>query len=281
MIADLTFQQQLLDEVLKALQGGPPVVVATVVRAPAEAPVAMGQKLLVRSDGSTLGSFGGGPLEAAVIEDAQKARTEVPRRSVRTFYYLPDGWRTERRAAAPAGAIEIMIEVTEAPAWLLIAGAGHIGVALAKMAAMCGFSVAVVDDRPDYANQERIPEADKILCGDFVEMLRSFPIDSNTYIVCVTRGHKQDELSLRAVVDSPAAYIGMIGSRRRTSTVLQHLYEEGFPKEALERVHTPIGLDIGAETPEEIAVSILAELILVRRGGTGRPMREIHPPRFG
>lgn len=281
MITDLTFQQQITDEVLKALEGGPPVMVATVVRAPEAAPVMIGQKLLVRSDGSTLGSLDGGPIEAAVIEDAQTARTALPRRSVRTYYYRTDGWRTERRSEAPAEAIEIMIEVMEAPAWLLVVGAGHIGAALAKMGAMCGFAVAVVDDRPDYANQERIPEADKILCGDFVEMLRSFPIESNTYIVCVTRGHKQDELSLRAVVTSPAAYVGMIGSRRRTSTVLRHLYEEGFPKEALERVHTPIGLDIGAETPEEIAVSILAEIIMVRRGGTGRPMREIEPPRFG
>jgi xanthine dehydrogenase accessory factor len=116
--------------------------------------------------------------------------------------------------------------------------------------------------------------ADRVMCGDFTQLLAEFPITQTTYIVLVSRGHKQDETALRAVVTRDARYVGMIGSRRRVATVLRHLAEEGYPIEALERVYTPIGFDIGAETPEEIAVSIMAELIAVRRGGSGRPMRE-------
>ncbi|HTE83356.1 MAG TPA: XdhC family protein, partial [Dehalococcoidia bacterium] len=169
-------------------------------------------------------------------------------------------------------AAQVLIEVIEAPATLLVVGAGHIGRSLAKIGAEAGFSVAVLDDRPDYASPELIPEADRVICADFEEALHAFPINPNTYIVMVTRGHKQDELSLRVTVTSPAGYVGMIGSRRRTSAVLQHLLEDGIPKAALDRVHTPIGLDIGAETPGEIAVSIIAEIIMMRRGGHGGSM---------
>lgn len=117
--------------------------------------------------------------------------------------------------------------------------------------------------------------ADRVICGDFVAELRRYPIDAATYIVMVSRGHKQDELALREVAASAAGYVGMIGSLRRVSTVLTHLAQEGVPREALERVYTPIGLDIGAETPEEIAVSVVAELVLVRRGGTGQKLSEL------
>jgi xanthine dehydrogenase accessory factor len=116
--------------------------------------------------------------------------------------------------------------------------------------------------------------ADHVMAGNLTSHLDAFPIDQTTYAVLVSRGHKQDETALRAVVTRGAAYVGMIGSRRRVATVLRHLAEEGYPVEALERVYTPVGFDIGAETPEEIAVAIIAEIINVRRGGTGRHMRE-------
>jgi hypothetical protein len=132
----------------------------------------------------------------------------------------------------------------------------------------------VVDDRPEYANRERFPEADRITCGRFEEVLADYPIDAGTHIVCVTRGHRHDETSLKLVVDSPAAYVGMIGSKRRVKAVLQHLVEDGASAEHVARVRTPIGLDIGAETPEEIAVAIMAEIVMERRGGGGASMRE-------
>jgi xanthine dehydrogenase accessory factor len=260
---------EIVRAVLDALAGGEAVVTATVIAAPESAGVRVGDKLAVRRDGSTIGRLDGGPLEETVRALAHAAFSE---HSAGSVFVLPDGGQVRRGDSEFSSAAQILIETVEAPATLLVVGAGHIGRSLAKIGAETGFSVAVLDDRPDYASPELIPEADQVICADFEEALSRFPINENTSIVMVTRGHKQDELSLRATVTSRAAYIGMIGSRRRTAAVLQHLADEGFPQPALDRVHTPIGLDIGAETPEEIAVSIIAEIIMVRRGGSGGSM---------
>lgn len=257
---------KIAEEVVRAAQGGPSVAVATVIRAPAGA-TAHGSKLLVRADGSRLGGLGGA-LEETVAADCHAALTRLPRTQVESLFYRADGTRLHRLEAGP-GEFEVMIEVTESPATLIVVGGGHVGQSIATIAAHVGFSVVVLDDREAFANRERFPMADQVICGDFVEELRRYPIDGTTYIVLVSRGHKQDELGLREVAASSAAYVGMIGSLRRVSTVLTHLAREGVPREALERVHTPIGLDIGAETPGEIAVSVVAEIIAVRRGGTG------------
>jgi xanthine dehydrogenase accessory factor len=260
---------EIVQAVLTALSGGEAVVTATVVAAPEGAGVRPGEKFAVRRDGTTIGALDGGPIDETVRSLAQTAFSE---HSTSSVYLLPDGREVRRSDPEFPAAAQILIEAVEPPATLLVVGAGHIGRSLAKIGAEVGFSVAVLDDRPDYASPELIPEADQVICADFEEALSQFPINESTYIVMVTRGHKQDELSLRATVTSRAAYIGMIGSRRRTAAVLQHLAEEGFPQDALDRVHTPIGLDIGAETPEEIAVSIIAEIIMVRRGGRGGSM---------
>ena len=267
--------REIASEVLRAARAGPPVVVATIIAAPRGAAPAEGSKFLVRGDGSELGDFGGGAFEAAVLEDCLSGLTEFPRRPVQALYYRPEGGRVHRlEVKGGADAYEVMMEIIEAPVTLLIVGGGHIGLSLATIGAHVGFSVAVLDDRTLYANAERFPMADQVMSGDFPEHLRDFPIGATTYIVLVSRGHKQDETALRAVVTRGAGYVGMIGSKRRVATVLRHLAEEGYPIDALERVYTPIGFDIGAETPEEIAISIMAELIAVRRGASGRPMRE-------
>ncbi len=263
---------RILAEVMAAQEGGPAVVVATVIEGPRGGPVPVGAKLLLRQDGSCIGSLGGGALEAAVLVDAREA---FRRHAVQSLFYAADGTSLSRREAEGGRGYQVMLEAHERLATLLIVGGGHIGRALATIGGLCGFSVVVVDDRSEYANRERFPEADKVICGDFAEALREYPIDSNTYIVTVTRGHKHDEVSLRQVAESAAAYVGMIGSKRRVGAVLQHLIDEGLDVEAVRRVQTPIGLDIGAETPEEIAVAIMAEVIQVRRGGSGRPMREV------
>ena len=266
-------QSQIAQEVVRAARGGPAVAVATVIRAPAATEPAIGAKLLVRAGGPRLGSLGGRALEEAVAADCHAAMARLPRSQVESLFYAADGTRL-RRVEAGAGEFEVMIEVTERPATLLIIGAGHVGQSIATIAAHAGFSVTVLDDREAFANEERFPMADRVVCGDLVEELRNIALDSATYVVLVSRGHKQDELGLREVVTSDAAYVGMIGSLRRVGTVLTHMAREGVVSEALERVHTPIGLDIGAETPEEIAVSIVAELIAVRRGGTGGKLSE-------
>jgi len=268
----------ILSEVAAALEGGPPVLVATVIAAPADASAHVGSKMLVRLDGFSAGGLGDAALDAAVRAEAPDA---FRRHYVETLYVDRDGRRSARLEAPEGDAYQVMLEVHERPATLLIIGAGHVGKALATIGNMCGFSVEIVDDRPEYANADRFPEADRVTCGRFDEVLDGYPIDANTYVVCVTRGHKHDETSLRLVAASDAAYVGMIGSKRRVGAVLQHLVEDGIDAQAVERVHTPIGLDIGAETPEEIAVSIMAEIIRARRGGTGAPMREASRRRRG
>jgi xanthine dehydrogenase accessory factor len=269
---------RILTETRAALEGGPPVLVATVIAGPTNVPGALGAKMLVRPDGSSSGGIGDDKVEAAVLIEAPDA---FRRHSVETIYVDRSGRRVNRLDAPEGAVYQVMLEVHERPATLLIVGAGHVGKALATIGDMCGFSVEVIDDRPEFANAERFPEADRITCGRFDEVLDGYPIDSNTYVVCVTRGHKHDETSLRLVAPSDAAYVGMIGSKRRVGAVLQHLVEHGVDAHAVERVHTPIGLDIGAETPEEIAVSIMAEIIRARRGGSALSMREVSRPRRG
>jgi xanthine dehydrogenase accessory factor len=271
--------EEIARETLRAADEGPPVAVATVLRAPDGATAEPGAKLLVRRDGSRLGGVGGGALEDAVARDCLAALTRLPRSNAEAWFYRLDGTRTDRMQAG-SDAIEVMIEVTEPPAALIVVGGGHVGQALAAIAALAGFSVTVLDDRDAFANAERFPTADRVVCGDVVAELRRLSIDSSTYVVCVSRGHKLDEIALREVISRGAGYVGMIGSMRRVSTVLTHLAREGCSREDLERVHTPIGLDIGAETPEEIAVSIVAEMIAVRRGGTGQRLSEVRKARI-
>ena len=177
---------QILAEVMVAQSAGPAVVLATVIQTPDESAVAVGAKLLRRRDGSSLGTLGGRPLEAAVLADGGDA---FRRHGVESLFYSPDGARiTRREAESGSGGYQVMLEVHEPPATLVIVGGGHIGKALVTIGDLCGFSVVVVDDRPDYANQERFPEADRVICGGFAEVLGELPIDANTYIVTVTRG---------------------------------------------------------------------------------------------
>jgi len=231
-------------------------------------------KMAVWGDGRTLGSLGAA-FDAMVVPDARDALAQGTSQS---FIYPKTGGPRTRRAEQQA-AFEVYVEVVKPPT-LLVVGAGHVGGFVAKLGKLVGMQVAVIDDRPEFANRERFPEADRVICDDFIPALQGFPIDASTFLVVVTRGHKQDETSVRAVIGSKAGYIGMIGSRRRAGAVLKLLRESGVPRAALERVRTPIGLDIGAETPEEIAVAIIAEIIMTRLGGTGRPLSQVEKLAF-
>ena len=278
-MADAGVAAQIAAEVVRAARSGDSIAVATVISAPEDSRARSGDKILVRLDGSRIGGLGGSSLEEAIAGDARTALTAFPRTQTESLYYRAEGERIHRLEAKESDDVyEVMIEVIEPPATLLIVGGGHIGLSLATVGQSCGFSVAVLDDRATFANEERFPMADKIMAGDVGTHLDEFPVGSNTYVVLVSRGHKVDEEALRHTVARGAAYVGMIGSKRRVSTVLRHLAEEGFPLEALEAVYTPIGINIGAETPEEIAVSIMAEIIMVRRRGKGGQMREGRPP---
>jgi len=255
---------EITRRLLAAAEGGDPVVLASVLE-PGPLPLQPGARLLVGRSGERLGSLGDPALDDMI---AAKAPDAFAGHLTQTFYVTPDGL-SERTVR---GATAIYLEVVESKPVFLVVGAGHIGRSLAKLADFLDFQVAILDDREDFANAERIPEADQVICADFEAALDRFPIDGNTYITLVTRGHKQDELSLRKCLGRGAAYLGMIGSRRRTTAVLQHLRDEGFDPAELAKVRTPIGLNIGAETPEEIAISIMAEVIMLRRGGDGSVM---------
>jgi xanthine dehydrogenase accessory factor len=255
---------ELTKRLLAAAEGGTPVLSATLIDAgPLGAPA--GARMLVEPGGERLGSLGEPALDAMVTAYAPEAFAAHGSQTV----YVTDAGLSQRTVS---GAAAVYLEVVERRSVFVVVGAGHVGRSVAKLADFLDYHVVVLDDREDFADAEKIPEADEVICEDFEEALERFPIDGNTWIVMVTRGHKQDELSLRKCLGRGAAYLGMIGSRRRTATVLEHLRDEGFDPEELAKVRTPIGLDIGAETPEEIAVSILSEVILLRKGGTSAPM---------
>ena len=218
-------------------------------------------KMMVTAQGQTLSTLGDASLEAQIARECLAAIEAGQPKPV-----------TLTLGEKPQAMVELFIEVAVPSPSLLIIGAGHIGQSLSRMGKLVGFRVVVLDDRPDFANVERFPEADEVIAADFAETLRDYPITDTTYVVVATRGHRYDEQSLRQVINSSAAYIGMIGSRRRVATVLRHLAEEGYPPERLRQVYSPIGLDIGGETPEEIALSIMAEIVQVRRGGRGQSL---------
>jgi xanthine dehydrogenase accessory factor len=269
----------IVEAVEAALDGGEPVAVATVTHGH-ETALQPGLKLLVRPSGARAGTIDGGALDERIASIALEQMTTLPRITMQTLWVAADGAIANRRSQAAVGAATVMVELFEAPARLVIVGGGHVGLALATVGELCGFSVAVFDDREDFANRERLPMAEYVYAGDIDAGLDAFDLGASDYVVLVSRGHQVDEQALRHTVGRGAAYVGMIGSRRRTGTVLNHLLEEGVDRDTLESVHTPIGLDIGAETPEEIAISILAEIIMVRRGGSGEQMKR-YRGRFG
>ena len=254
----------LTRRLMRAAEGGEPVLLAAVLE-PGPRPLIAGARLLVERDASLAGTLGDTQLDALVAAYAPDA---FANHAAETLYV----GASQLSSRTIAGATSIYVEVVESKPVFIVVGAGHIGRSLSKLADFLDFHVVVVDDREDFANEERLPEADEVICGDYEESLGRYVINANTYIVMVTRGHKQDELSLRCCLGRGAAYLGMIGSKRRTATVIEHLRDEGFDPAELAKIHTPIGLDIGAETPEEIAISIMAEVIMQRRGGTGATM---------
>ena len=257
-----------------SLEGEQGVVLATIIEAGGAWRPCTGQQMLVHENGETLGTLmlpdAPEGLTLQLIESAQKAiSTGKPHiKNVGATLVVA------RSAEAANAWAEIFIEPFVPNPVLLIAGAGHIAAPLASLAHLMNFSVSVTDDRASFASRERFTTAKQLLVGDIESMLKNYPITSRTHIVLVTRAHAHDVQGLRAIIDSPAAYIGMIGSQRRVWAVFKLLHEEGVPAGKLARVRAPIGLDLGGSTPEEIALCIMAEIIMLRHGGTGIAMSE-------
>ena len=215
----------------------------------------------------------GGHMEVAVCVYSREEQIQPLREAVnklRTGHPVTLAIRVQK----PKEAVEYRINLESAPK-VVIAGGGHVGLALAPLMVPLGFHVTVIDDRGDFANADRFPPPIESVVGDIEKTLGDWPIDANTYLVIVTRGHKHDERALSAVIDSPAKYIGMIGSKRKIAVIFEDLMHEGIEKEKLDRVHAPIGVAIKCVTPEEIALSIAAELVSVRRE---RYRREVEGP---
>ena len=230
-------------------------------------------RLLVASDGALIGgSLGDSVLDAAAARQAVALLADDRREIVVADANELTASSSGEIDLQAFGQLRLLFEISRPPLELIVCGGGHVGQAVAIAGRFLDFNVTVIDDRADFASREKFPdERIRLIADDFVAGLRSLRITPATHIVIVTRGHRHDEICLQEVIGSPARYIGMIGSRRRTTTIRERLKREGVAPELLRQVHAPIGLDINALTPEEIALAILAEIVLVRRGGSGAP----------
>lgn len=304
--------EPLLSEIVSRCAAGERVALCTVVATRGSTPQSKGAKMLVVADGKTIGTLGGGCVEAEVrkralellgsstsqlmefhldhdfgwddglicggvmeihaqiIDRAGSGRFEQMLRAVRdnVATLLKIGYEQK-------GAAKEYVEEIGPPPTLVIAGAGHVGQALGDLAAKLDFQVTVIDDRGDYASSERFPLAKRRIVGDIEAELRGLKIDQGTYIVIVTRGHRHDGQALHAVIDSAAKYVGLIGSKSKIKLIYDDLVAKGVSIEQLSRVHAPIGYEIGAISVPEIAVSIAAELIAVRRGRPDEPAKRL------
>jgi xanthine dehydrogenase accessory factor len=250
------------DEIVRLRGLGQKCAVATIVQVNGSIPSYESAKMLVREDGSMLGTIGGGCVEAEVWNAAREViETEKPRHL--TFSLGQDA--AYDNGLICGGQLNIFVEPVTPQPRAYIFGGGHVSKNISKIAALAGFSTVVVDDREAFANAERFPEADATYAEPYEEVFSKLPVTSSSYLIIVTRGHRDDMRVLRWAVTTEARYIAMIGSKRKTISVVHELEKEGFAREMFSRVFAPMGLEIGAETPEEIAISVVAEMIALRR----------------
>ena len=255
--------QEVFKAVAQALTDGEPAALVTIVKTQGSTPQRVGAKMLVYADGRTVGTIGGGCYENDAFWKARESLED--RRPVIANYELSDDF-AEESGLVCGGQMEVYIEPLEPSPPLYVVGAGHIAYHLASIAAGVGFQIHVVDDREKFANPKRFPDAVEVVVDSIPDWLHREDIPSYAYAVIVTRGHRHDLDALRALAARELRYLGLIGSRAKVTRIFEALLEESMPTECLKRVHAPIGLDIGAVTPQEIAVSILAELLAVKYG---------------
>ena len=250
--------EDIYREIVDILDRGGNAALATIISKEGTSPREVGSKLLLREDNTFTGSVGGGALEASVLKAAREALAIGEPRLAR---FGDD----EGDASCCGGSLDIYIEPILSAPTLYICGAGHVGQYVAQAGHMAGFAVVVADDREELANRERFPDAGEILVGPLPHILNTLVVGPSSYIVIV-RGHDQDGEVLAWAAGTPARYIGMIGSKSKVKGIFSDLESRGISSARLEQVKAPIGLDIGAETPQEIAISVMAEIIKARRG---------------
>src|SRR5215472_17267908 len=262
----------IYNEIQASLKRGERVAIATVVKTAGAAPCGVGSKMLVRSDGATSGSFAGPNTDGRVAQEALQAIREG--HSFLTHIHLD---ADQGEAVGSCGAtLEVFFEVLRPEPRLIIAGGGYVAQALARLAAALDFRIVVVDDRRDLADPLVFGDKVQLTFGDIPQTIRELEPDEASWIVIVTRGHHLDKDALRAALESHAAYVGMIGSPSKVRHIFKDLLKEGITAERLAQVHAPIGLDLGAETPDEIALSIAAEMLMLRKKGTGASLKTMH-----
>src|SRR5579872_7261163 len=250
------------EELVRLRSLGQKCAIATIVEVRGSIPSYESAKILVREDGSMIGTIGGGCVEAEVWTAAREViETEKPKHL--TFNLGQDA--AYDNGLICGGQLDVFVEPVLPIPRAFIFGAGHISKSLSKVATLAGFSTVVVDNRESFANRERFPEASEVHAAEYEDVFPNLPINENSYLIIVTRGHRDDMRVLKLAIGTTARYIAMIGSKRKVLNVIRELEKEGIPREAFDRIFAPMGLDIGAISPEEIAVSVVAEMIAVRR----------------
>jgi xanthine dehydrogenase accessory factor len=258
----------VFEEIVELRRAGRRGALATIVNARGSIPSFESAKMLVRDDGSIAGTIGGGCVEGEVWQAAREVMEEEKPRTL-TFNLNHDPKYDSGLVCG--GTLQVYLEPILPVQTLYLFGAGHVAVNVYRAARMTGFEVVIIDDRESFANRERFPEAKDVYADDFEQVMSQLAPNQSSYVVIVTRGHRDDMRVLRWAVDTPAKYIGMIGSQRKVIAIYKQLQQEGIAPEKLARVYAPVGLEIGAVTPEEIAIAIVAELIAIRRGASDIP----------
>lgn len=253
----------IYEEIPRLRREGRKAALATITNVRGSIPSFETAKMLVRDDGSIVGTIGGGCVEAEVWE---AARLVIQNEKPQTLTFNLNNNPKYDTGLVCGGTLEVFIEPVLPVSTLYIFGAGHVAWSLYKVARIAGFEIVVIDDRETYANRERFPEARDVYADEYEHVMAQLTPSEASYMVIVTRGHRDDMRVLRWAAETPARYIGMIGSQRKVIAIYKELEKEGISPEKLSRVYAPVGIEIGAITPEEIAVSIVAELIAIRRG---------------
>ncbi|SHE56675.1 xanthine dehydrogenase accessory factor [Tissierella praeacuta DSM 18095] len=258
----------VMKKALEEIDNGKELAIATIIKSEGSTPRGLGTMMAVLEDGSIYGTIGGGALEKYIIELCIGAIKEGESKTID----LP--LDAEGVDMVCGGKVEVFIDVYKIKPKLLIIGGGHVGYAIYNIASLLNFNISIFEDREEFLTKERFPLAKELILGSIDERLRNYKIDNNTYIVIVSRGHKSDERALLEVINSNAKYIGVMGSKGKVMTMMDKIRNSGITEENINKIYAPIGLKISSGSPEEIAMSIMAEILLIKNNGTLKHMKQ-------
>ncbi len=264
-------EYKVLDQISDEIKLNKKVALATITRVEGSTPRKEGSMMGIKEDGTIFGTIGGGKLELVVMEHAKKCIINGESKSF-SFKLTDDEGSLHMQCGGEA---DVFIKVFNTFDKLFIIGGGHIALELNELGKMLDWYTIIVEDREEFCNINRFPKADELKAGNMKQVLDECQIDNRSYIVIITRGHNHDEIALKAVIDSKAKYIGMIGSKNKTKYIMDNLKSEGVSQEKLDKVYAPIGIDLGGETPKEIAFSIMSEILVVKNNGTLHHLKDI------